>query len=380
MIIKELDTFYGKTPWDFSGRKAEEDMAYYLKRRFYDRKSLNIINNLRFPYLDSYVQIDHLILCRYGAIIIESKSVRNKVKYEGEQWFRLWDNHWIGMKNPVLQAKEQGNALIDLLCQNAEKLRDKFLGLLQKQFGCMPVKCFVAISDTGMIIPPRTNNLYSEQVFKAEAISDKIEIYYKKLKSVNSLTAALSSKWEPWYLSEKELQRVIDFLLSLHVPYTPDDELQQENEEPFVTELKENMHLDPACGTQEQMTVLPPTPPIEPQQPLASFATQQQSDPIELQQLQTSVPQSNTQSNSNNKEQEILTYDKCPQCGGKIKILWGAKFKSYYWHCDSCGKNISINYKCPKCHEKLRIQKLGVDYYIYCIICGLQEHYFSDKE
>ena len=141
MIIKELDTFYGKTPWDFSGRKAEEDMAYYLKRRFYDRKSLNIINNLRFPYLDSYVQIDHLILCRYGAIIIESKSVRNKVKYEGEQWFRLWDNHWIGMKNPVLQAKEQGNALIDLLCQNAEKLRDKFLGLLQKQFGCMPVKC-----------------------------------------------------------------------------------------------------------------------------------------------------------------------------------------------------------------------------------------------
>jgi transcription elongation factor Elf1 len=140
------------------------------------------------------------------------------------------------------------------------------------------------------------------------------------------------------------------------------------------------MHLDPACGTQEQMTVLPPSPPIEPHQPLVSFATQQPADAIELQKLQTFVPQSNAQSNSSNNEQEILTYDKCPQCGGKIKILWGAKFKSYYWHCDSCGKNISINYKCPKCHEKLRIQKLGKDYYIYCIICGLQEHYFTDIE
>ena len=380
MIIKELDTFYGKTPWDFSGRKAEEDMAFYLKRRFYDSKSLYIINNLRFPYLDSYVQIDHLILCKFGAIIIESKSVRNKVKYEGEQWFRLWDNHWTGMKNPVLQAKEQGNALIDLLCQNADKLRSKFLGILQKNFGAMPVKCFVAISDTGMLIPPKINNLYSEQVFKAEAISDKIETCYKKLKHVNSLTIALSKKWEPWSLSVEELQRVIDFLLSLHVPYTPDDALQQENEEPFVDEQKENMHLQPTCEMREQTTVLPPSAPIVPQQPLAPFAPQQPQVAIESQQLQTPDFQPNVQSNSINEEQEILTYDKCPQCGGKIKILWGAKFKSYYWHCESCGKNISINYKCPKCHEKLRIQKIGEDYYIYCIICGLQEHYFTDKK
>ena len=350
MIIKELDQFYGKTSWDFSGRKAEEDMAFYLKRRFHDNEELFVINNLRFAWLDSHVQIDHLVLCRYGAIIIESKSVRNKVKYEGEQWFRLWDNHWIGMKNPVLQAKEQGNALKELLRQNYKTLLDKFMfGLIQKGFGNLPIQCFVAISDTGILIPPKKNDLYSEQVFKAEAITNKIEAYYENLKHMNSV---FSKKYEPWDMSKEELQRVISFLLSVHIPNTPYDILPQETEE------------------EEAEIVQQTQQPIKNNEQLSSVKSQ----PSESE-TQSTAAQSNTVD-----EQEITTYDNCPYCGGKITILWGAKFKNYYWHCESCGKNISINYKCPKCHERLRIKKLGIDYCIYCITCGLQEHYFSDKK
>ena len=352
MITKELDPFYGKTSWDFAGRKAEENMAFYLKRRFYDSPNLFVINNLRFPWLDSYVQIDHLVLCRYGAFIIESKSVRNKVKYEGEQWSRLWDGHWIGMKNPVLQAKEQGRALQDLLCKNDKYLLGKFLGLLQKGFGYLPVICFVSISDTGMFIPPKKNDLYKEQVFKAEAISDKIEAYYKELKHANSVFA---KKYDPWSMKEEELQRVIQFLLSIHVPCTPYDVLPQETEEEeTVDEPQENQPVQPAAVKQEVST------------PVTSVT----NEPVQ---------QTEPQSPPSTDNQTILTYDTCPYCGGKISILWGAKYKNYYWHCESCGKNISINYKCPKCNEKLRIKKLGIDYYIYCIICGMQEHYFTDK-
>ena len=36
MIIKELDPFQGKKTSDFTGRKAEEEMAFKLKRRFHD--------------------------------------------------------------------------------------------------------------------------------------------------------------------------------------------------------------------------------------------------------------------------------------------------------------------------------------------------------
>ena len=153
-------------------------------------------------------------------------------------------------------------------------------------------------------------------------------------------------------MSKEELQRVISFLLSVHIPNTPYDILPQETEE------------------EEAEIVQQTQQPIKNNEQLSSVKSQ----PSESE-TQSTAAQSNTVD-----EQEITTYDNCPYCGGKITILWGAKFKNYYWHCESCGKNISINYKCPKCHERLRIKKLGIDYYIYCITCGLQEHYFSDKK
>ncbi len=371
MIIKELDPFYGKTSWDIAGHKAEENMAFYLKRRFYDSKKLFVINNLRFPWLDSYVQIDHLVLCRYGASIIESKSVRHKVMYEGEQWFRYWDDDWIGMKNPVLQAEEQGRALLDLLDKNYKSLLGKMLGLVQKGFGYMPIHCFVAISDTGMFIPPRTNNLYKEQVFKADTISDKIISDFKHLKQVNSafkhIASGFTIKYEPWDMTDNELKRVIDFLLSVHVPYTPNDILPQETEDEEVNNSpQENLTIQSTFIKQETSI------------PMPSFT--ETSTPMYSPAFEPLSQQAEPQPTSSTDNQTILTYDSCPYCGGKISILWGAKYKSYYWHCDACGKNISINYKCPKCHEKLRIQKIGDDYYIYCIICGLQEHFFTDKK
>ncbi len=354
MIVKELDPFYGKTSWDIAGHKAEENMAFYLKRRFYDNKNLFVINNLRFPWLDSYVQIDHLILCRYGVIIVESKSFSKDVRYEGEQWFRFWDGHLKGMANPILQAKEQGNALKGLLRKNDTKLLGKFMfGTLQKGFGYLPIQCFVAYTGTGILTPPKKNDLYSEQVFRSEAIADKIEAYYKKLKHANSI---FSKKYDPWDMSEEELQRVIGFLLSVHVPYTPEDILPQETEDEEVNAIpQENQPVQPVSEKQEPI-------------PQASYTANQPT-----------IQQTEPQPTSSTENQTILTYDTCPYCGGKITILWGAKYKSYYWHCESCGKNISINYKCPKCNEKLRIKKLGIDYYIYCIVCGLEEHYFTDK-
>lgn len=352
MIVKELDSFQGKNSWDFTGRKAEEEMAFKLKRRFHDNKELYVINNLRFDWLDSHVQIDHLILSRYGAIIIESKSVRSKVKYEGEQWFRLWDNHWTGMKNPIIQAEEQGRALKELLRQNYDKLLGKMIfGLVQKGFGHLPIQCFIAISDSGVLVPPEGNDPYKDQVFKAELIPDKIEEYYKNLKHANSIFAR---KYEPWDMKEDELKRVIDFLLSVHVPSVSidtDDEVSESN-----SSSSEN-------DTSNQ-----------------SIINTRISPEVVEAQSSTVDKTSENPSKTNDKQDDfaVTSYEKCPQCGGKISILWGAKYKNYYWHCEACNKNISINFKCPKCHEKLRIRKSGREYYIYCEPCGINELYFTD--
>lgn len=338
MIIKELDPFFGKTSWDFTGRKAEEEMAFKLNRRFHNSQEFHVINNLRFDWLDSHVQIDHLVLCRYGAIIIESKSVRSGVKYEGEEWLRLWDGHWAGMKNPVIQAEEQAHALKELLCQNNDRIFSKSTSVtVTKNFLDLPIHCFVAISDLARIYRPKENDCYKEQVFKAELITNKIENYYEELK-----------KDIKFILTNDELNRVKDLLLSVHVPYIPEPSSQTAVEEPPQTNPQKQVAEQPAKEKHEK--------------PVASST--KKTEPAKK-------PKD---------EQEILTYEKCPQCGGKITILWGAKFKSYYWHCEACGKNISINYKCPKCNEKLRIKKNGNDYFIYCEPCGLQELYFSDKE
>ena len=345
MIIKELDPFFGKTSWDFTGRKAEEEMAFKLNRRFHNNQEFHVINNLRFDWLGSHVQIDHLVLCRYGAIIIESKSVRSKVKYEGEEWFRLWDNHWTGMKNPVIQAEEQAHALKELLCQNNDKIFSKSASVtIAKNFLDLPIHCFVAISDLATIYRPKENDCYKEQVFKAEVITNKIESFYDELKQNMS-----------FIMTNDELNHVEELLLSVHVPYIP---------ETLPEASSSKVHTSSAANPQVN------------EQP--AKAKTEPSTAKNAKKTEKTAP--TPQKSKSKDEEEILTYDKCPQCGGKISILWGAKFKSYYWHCDACGKNISINYKCPKCHEKLRIKKNGHDFFIYCEPCGLQELYFTEKE
>ena len=345
MIIKELDPFYGKTSWDFTGRKAEEEMAFKLNRRFHNNQEFHVINNLRFDWLGSHVQIDHLVLCRYGLVIIESKSVRSKVKYEGEEWFRLWDNHWTGMKNPVIQAEEQAHALKELLCQNNERIFNKSTAVtIAKNFLDLPIHCFVAISDLATIYRPKENDIYKEQVFKAEVITNKIESLYEELKSNIK-----------FIMTNDELCHVVGLLLSVHVPYTPETLPEDSSSKAQASSVTKQQEIEPSANAK-----------TEPAITNSSKKTEKAS---------LTHPKNKTKD-----EQEILTYDNCPQCGGKISILWGAKFKSYYWHCESCGKNISINYKCPKCHEKLHIKKTGNDYYIYCTTCDLQALYFSDKK
>ena len=129
MICKELDEFCARDSFEKNGKKAEEQIAFYLKRNFHSHQDLYVINGLRFQALDgSYAQIDHLVLSRYFAVIIESKSVTSAVKYDQNgQWLRLWENHWTGMPSPVQRAKNQASALRELLQSKREQRRKKYM-------------------------------------------------------------------------------------------------------------------------------------------------------------------------------------------------------------------------------------------------------------
>lgn len=65
MISKELDVFAASNSWEKNGRKAEEQIAFYLRRRFHGEKDIFVINGLRFRGLDqTFTQIDQLVLCK----------------------------------------------------------------------------------------------------------------------------------------------------------------------------------------------------------------------------------------------------------------------------------------------------------------------------
>src|ERR1022692_2535205 len=143
MICKERDSREHPTHDKLSeaGAKAEEQMAFYLKRAFHDDSEAWVFNDLRYETDDDdAAQIDHLVLHRSGFILIESKSVTSKVRiHQNGEWERLWNNHWQGMPSPIKQVERQ----VEFLRTALDVCREQLLGKLifghgQVGFGSVP--------------------------------------------------------------------------------------------------------------------------------------------------------------------------------------------------------------------------------------------------
>ena len=74
MILKETDKKEHLKKFQKYGYNAEKQMAFYLKRAFQESDDIFVINDLRIEMNDDVAQIDHLIMHRFGFIVIESKS------------------------------------------------------------------------------------------------------------------------------------------------------------------------------------------------------------------------------------------------------------------------------------------------------------------
>lgn len=353
MICKELDEIEITNSFEKNGRKAEEQLAFYLRRRFHNDENFYVINGLRFRALDgTYTQIDHLVFSRYAAFIIESKSVTSVVKYDATgQWLRLWDNRYTGMPSPVQQAKNQEFALREILQANREQLRRKvLLGLVQGGFTALPIHTIVAISDAGRVIPPTDNDIHAGVVMKADLVTDRIVELYDDYKKADTLFGKSDPSWS---MPMEDVQKTVDFLLQIHE---------------MLPAKKNSEEAAPASedAAAPQPTVVCPQASASSPEPTMSVPAVSNQPP------QASGASLVTANGA------IESLSCCPECRGKVGILWGAKYKNYYWHCHACGKNFSINYKCPSCGGKLRIRKQKNEYFIYCEPCNLSALYFTD--
>lgn len=376
MICKELDEFKPRNALEWFGKKAEEKIAFYLKRNFFDHQDLHVINNLRFQALDgTFAQIDHLVLSRYFAVIIESKSVSAAVKCERDgQWLRLWNNHWTGMPSPIQQAKNQSIALKRLLQENRSSLRSKCLfGLRQRGFSDMPIHLLVAVSNEGRIAHGFEPKGFSDVVMKADMVADKILALLAHAKKAASI---LSKEELPWIMSEEDLRKTTAFLLTRHEPlsHSHDSSDQPPSAEPpssFDAPPPQEQAPRSSAGRVMQKIPHPHASPPPPNRGTFIASSSRASAPVS-----SSLPPSSSAGKS--AEKKITTLKACPTCGGRVSILWNSKYRNYHWNCCSCGRNFPISFDCPKCGGKLRIRKQGNQYWIYCQPCDLSALYFTD--
>jgi len=256
MIQKEKENVSKSTDARIvAGEKAEKQMAHYLKRAFGNEEWVWVFNDLRFPYEENdAVQIDHLILYRYGIILIESKSVTTAVRIdEYEAWERKMGRLWKGMASPIKQVERQADGLRSLLHAQAEALLGKVLfGLRQKGFRHFPLAKLVAISDGG-IISGRGRAKVHDLVHKADQICDAATTIMKQRKYEESIVGTALGKMptEVGSLSNEEMIHIGNFLLGNH---TPNQAMRQppqvdEAEGPSEETATAEANTCPRCGS-----------------------------------------------------------------------------------------------------------------------------------
>ncbi|MDX1934436.1 MAG: nuclease-related domain-containing protein [Capsulimonadales bacterium] len=322
MIVKELDTFTSTDSLARAGRKAEEDLSFYLRRAFADSPDLRVFNGLRLERDGDAAQVDHLILHRFGLLIIESKSVASRIRVnEQEEWSRFWNASWQGMPSPIRQAERQGAFLRQYLQAHREVLRNKALfGMVQKGFVSMNIDVLVSISDSGIIDRPK--KLPLPQVVKADQITDQVHATFQRHRKADSLFNPNVTEGG-WSLSQDEIERVSTFLLREHRPLR-----QGPQKESFESVTEPS----PPAST----PAVPFTPPDEP------------------------VP--------------VLT---CRHCqSSQVVILFG-KF-GYYAKCQVCEGNTQIRRLCTVCEQPEKIRKQGDQFFAACANCGTERPFFTN--
>lgn len=368
MIVKPKVERASTDPRIAAGEKAEQQMAFYLHRVFEREQGVLILNDLRLvdpaqPALNGEpgsCQIDHLVLHRWGAFIIESKSVYDTVSVRadgsnGDEWRRTYRGKEEGMPSPIMQARLQAEFLREFLQRNRESLRGKMPigfrtinkllhGTDQMGFMHMPIQIIVAVSGSGNINRVNRWKEPSEPfqcfVCKADQVPDKIQRELDTHRSASRPLGDRKGDYGMWTIGDQELARTCAFLFDSHTPLG---------------------HHAKQAGPAASAPVAKLTPFAQlPTRPAPVPAPVPTPAPARI------VPQAAV----------------CKFCGGSdLVATWG---HSYYWRC-ACGKNTPMPTICHNCNAEgdhgktVRIRKEGQKFYRCCEVCGVQQLIWTNQ-
>ncbi len=213
MILKEIDNKQFSDKYQQYGHKAEKQMAFYLKRAFQDIDDVFVINDLRLTMNGDTAQIDHLIIHRFGFIILESKSVVSEISINKHgEWTRHYQKIHKGIPSPIKQAMRQVDFLKKFLNTSSENLLKK-TSILKTSVLDFKFDVLVAISDSGIVNRPKGYEFV--EVLKADQISDKIK---KKISDYASTNKKLFSLKINYHFKDSSMENIANYLIQSHTP------------------------------------------------------------------------------------------------------------------------------------------------------------------
>lgn len=212
MIIKKSEFKQSRSSMIRAGQKQEQDVAFFLRREFKDTPNIFIINDFKFTFNDETAQIDHLLLYPYGFILMESKSIKGKVKVNDfGEWRRSFNDQWTGMPSPIKQVELQQKLLRDMLLANRNKILGKVLWKQQGFEGrCWNNICVV--SSNAIIERDTIPESITQQLVKSEFLVEKLKEIMNLSSDLKRMVDVFDSRPK---FSMEELTKTSSFLMSL---------------------------------------------------------------------------------------------------------------------------------------------------------------------
>lgn len=346
MIKKELDSFVAEGRNAAAGRKAEEQMAFYLKRFFASSPDVFVLNGIRLEHAGDAAQMDHLVLHRYGVIVVESKSVAGKVQIKDDgQWIRWYGKESTGMASPVTQAKLQVRFMRD------------YLNLAAKPKGVFDRYAFdvqVAISDSGVILWPATGSLL--EVCKADQVAERIEARIAELAKMPDASSPMTAE---------HLSKIADFLCAAHKPlHLRVEESLAPKYQQAATErveaVKKQVAAVQAAMVQSASNMVASFNALHEVVRKSTKENKQVVSPVTIEDG-TAAPVVA----SGNKR---LIGGACKHCLSEdVSIFYK---HNYFFHCNACNKSSPLKSVCSNCGAVEIPHKKGKEFFLECKSCN----------
>lgn len=318
-----------------AGVRAERQMAFYLRRAFASSDDHAVLNNIWITAGGDTAQIDHLVISRWGLVIIESKSVSTRVRVNQRgEWMRLMGGSWQGMPSPILQATRQRDFLRTVLSANKAKLLGRGLLVGQKDFENFSMDVMVAVSDHGII--DRVGGADPKEVFKADQIpmcvKELLELRRREIGALFSLRSSYVG------IEQVELSRLAGFLRNFERP-VEDPQAEAPSTSSEIRELRQPERRE----TVPPPAVPPPASPpaADPPAAVAPAAASLSVAPQSTASVNAPSPSAPPAGAGSANAAPHGAGHRCRHCNGSdLVIRWG-KY-GYYFKCLGCSGNTPL--------------------------------------